>query len=280
MTADAAQFRPMARAEMDRALDWAAAEGWNPGLDDAEAFYATDPGGVFAAQVAGEMVAAITLVRHSADLAFLGLYLCAPAWRGRGIGHGLWSHALAQAGSARVGLDGVAAQEPNYRREGFARHGATHRFEGVWTAAPDPAVRPVTPRDVPHLIACDAAANGFAKPAFLAWWLLDTVTRRTLVLEEAGAVAGFTTVRRCRTGSKVGPLVAQNMGVAERLLGACAAVAEDGTLVVDVPDAWPELMAWCQAQGLTSSFATARMYRGEAPMPGDWYATPATLELG
>ena len=35
-------IRPMRRADLDIAIDWAAAEGWNPGLDDAEAFLAAD----------------------------------------------------------------------------------------------------------------------------------------------------------------------------------------------------------------------------------------------
>jgi len=30
--------RPMSEAELDLALDWAGAEGWNPGLHDARCF--------------------------------------------------------------------------------------------------------------------------------------------------------------------------------------------------------------------------------------------------
>ena len=39
-------IRRMSKSELDRALDWAAAEGWNPGLHDAESFYAVDPQGI------------------------------------------------------------------------------------------------------------------------------------------------------------------------------------------------------------------------------------------
>ena len=35
----------MTRAELDIGIGWAADEGWNPGLHDADSFYATDPGG-------------------------------------------------------------------------------------------------------------------------------------------------------------------------------------------------------------------------------------------
>ena len=39
------ELRPMTRAELDLAIEWAAGEGWNPGLADADAFYAADPNG-------------------------------------------------------------------------------------------------------------------------------------------------------------------------------------------------------------------------------------------
>ena len=36
-------IRVMARPEIDTAIEWAAREGWNPGLADADAFHAADP---------------------------------------------------------------------------------------------------------------------------------------------------------------------------------------------------------------------------------------------
>ena len=45
--------RRMAESELNLALEWAAAEGWNPGLYDAECFYAADPEGFFLGEFAG-----------------------------------------------------------------------------------------------------------------------------------------------------------------------------------------------------------------------------------
>ena len=39
--------RKMAEADLALALEWAAAGGWNPGLHDANCFYAADPEGFF-----------------------------------------------------------------------------------------------------------------------------------------------------------------------------------------------------------------------------------------
>jgi hypothetical protein len=40
MTPNGYHVRPATRAELDRMVDWAAAEGWNPGLADADPFWA------------------------------------------------------------------------------------------------------------------------------------------------------------------------------------------------------------------------------------------------
>ena len=46
-------IRNMIRAEVDRLVEWAAEEGWNPGLHDADLFWATDPDAFIAAELDG-----------------------------------------------------------------------------------------------------------------------------------------------------------------------------------------------------------------------------------
>ena len=40
-------IRRMDREDVQTAIDWAAEEGWNPGLEDADRFYHSDPQGFF-----------------------------------------------------------------------------------------------------------------------------------------------------------------------------------------------------------------------------------------
>ena len=51
--------RRMTRNELDTAIAWARAEGWNPGLYEADSFYATDSNGFFMGEVDGEPVGSI-----------------------------------------------------------------------------------------------------------------------------------------------------------------------------------------------------------------------------
>jgi predicted N-acetyltransferase YhbS len=274
------EIRTMTAAELHLILDWAAEEGWNPGLEDAPAFHAADPVGFFVAVADDAPVGAISVVNHSPDLAFLGLYLCHPHWRGRGIGLRLWRHGMAHAGDRTVGLDGVAAQQANYARSGFALTGETRRYEGLVAGQPDAAIRPARPEDIPALVALEAAAFGYAKAAFLESWLRRTDTRQTHVLDSDGRLLGFATQRVCRTGRKIGPLVATDMQAAERLLLAAAA-AGTGPVIIDVPDSQSQLVALCERLGMACSFATARMYKGPAPGATETLvASVATLELG
>lgn len=302
----APRLRQLRPAELASVLDWAAQEGWNPGLDDAPAFHAADPAGFFGAEAAGELVGAISLVNHAPEQAFLGLYICKPDWRGRGIGLALWRHALAHAGERCIGLDGVAAQEPNYRRAGFVRQGATTRYLGRLPPLPCPGLRPVRGTDLPALHARDQAAQGYARPRFLAAWLRDSAHRRSFVLESPAAadgIAGLVTLRRCRSGLKAGPLLAANADTGLALLSGALAMlaaapvpppanglpqdmAQDATpeLAIDLPEDSTALAQALRLRGFAPVFTTARMYRG--PAPGATHDTGlkslaiATMELG
>lgn len=58
-------YRNASLAEVALMLDWDAAEGWNPGLDDAAAFHAADPDGFFLALEDDVPVASISVVNHT-----------------------------------------------------------------------------------------------------------------------------------------------------------------------------------------------------------------------
>lgn len=77
MTPDDMHIRRMTRDELDTLIEWAAREGWNPGLDDAEAFWNADPDGFVAAELNGEMNRRRLDRRVRQALRFHGLFHCA-----------------------------------------------------------------------------------------------------------------------------------------------------------------------------------------------------------
>lgn len=269
-------FRNATHDDVNMILDWAASESWNPGLEDAEPFLAADPNGFFVASVAGHPVAAISVVNHDPATTFLGLYLCKPEWRARGIGFALWQHALEHAGSRSVLLDGVAAQQDNYAKSGFQRVGATLRWQGNLPANTANSARPSRDTDIARIMALDQAANGYARQAFLAAWVRPTATRRTVIASDG---SGFATARLCQSGCKIGPVVAQDARSALHLAISAAQQIGQTCAMIDIPAQNDEFTKLIKAQGFATSFSTARMVRGVSPTMSRDMQAVATLEL-
>lgn len=279
----ALQIRSMRRDELDLGIDWAVAEGWNPGLHDADSFHATDPGGFLIAHRGDEPVGMVSAVAYGAGFGFLGFYLVRPAWRGQGHGLALWQAAMARPTGRVVGLDGVVAQQANYRKSGFALAWNNVRWQGpaVDHGAPEAGIAAATPADTDALLAYDAPLFPADRRGFMRRWLAQTGSH-VRVARVDGAVAGFGVIRPCRQDWKIGPLVADALALADPLYGALVSAVPAGDAVqLDVPAPQAEAVALARRHGMQSVFETARMYAGPAPaLPMQRLFGITTLELG
>ena len=279
---NAPDIRLLSLGDVEQLLGWARTEGWNPGLDDAQAFYAADPAGFIGCFVAGELAAGISAVRYGDSSGFIGLYICHPAHRGKGLGKRVWDAGMVHLAGRTIGLDGVPAQQGNYAAMGFAPLYQTWRWSGAAGAvsiAPDAHILPVTADMLPALVAFDRRFFPAPRDAFLDAWLSSHRIAR--VLMQDGVVSGYGVARQCHDGFKIGPLFAEDAASARRLLAALSAECGAGPVHLDVPETNAEFASTLAAGGMTKSFVTARMYRGAAPqvdLSGVFAVT--TLELG
>src|SRR6266536_2904895 len=165
-------IRTMRTDEIPLVLNWAAAEGWNPGLADDICFATVDAKGFLVGELDGVPAATVSCVNYSESFAFLGFYIVRENWRGCGYGLRIWTAAIAHAASRVIGLDGVTAQQDNYRKSGFQLAYANVRYGGT-VAAPDaPRADVIALSDVPiaALEADDATVFPARRPAFLRAW--------------------------------------------------------------------------------------------------------------
>jgi GNAT superfamily N-acetyltransferase len=261
--------RPMRPDEVAFAIDLAAREGWNPGLHDAACFHAADPGGFLLAECDGAPVGCISAVSYGGRFGFIGLYIVVPERRGQRIGRRLWDAALARLEGQVIGLDGVPAQQPFYRRSGFALAWRNVRFAGVAAAssAPDaPAIVPLADVDFPALSADDRRAFPAPRDAFLHAWVAMPEASGLAWREPDGRLAGWGVIRRCREGHKIGPLLADDAGVARALFaGLCDRVPAGDAVFLDVPLPNADAVALARERGMREVFETARMYCGAVP---------------
>jgi GNAT superfamily N-acetyltransferase len=274
--------RVMGRADLDLAIEWAAGEGWNPGLKDADCFQAADPSGFLMAFLGDEPIASISVVRNSGAFGFLGLYIVRPDWRGQGFGYRLWQAGMAYLDGCTVGLDGVVAQQANYARSGFALAHRNVRFGGSPQVAHprDERLRPMSPELVDAVMAYDRPFFAGPREPFLRCWLKPD-TRTAIAFVEDGTVKGYGVMRACRTGFKIGPLFADGEREAHSLFQALAADASGAPIFLDLPEPNRAAVGLATRYGLSPAFETARMYRGSPPaLPLSRTYGISTFELG
>jgi len=270
--------RRLEMAEVEQLIDWAAAEGWNPGINDAALFRAADPEGFIGAFVDGEMVAGISAVAYGATYGFIGLYISRADMRGQGHGKAVWEAGLAHLDGRRVGLDGVDEQFENYRRKGFAPAYRTIRFGGTFAGcSSDVRLTPVKPDLWPKVAAFDRRSFPESRDRFLANWLAPP--HRAFVAVSDDIVTGYGVMRACRSGWKIGGLSAIDDRTAAALFQKLAASA-DGDVFIDVPAARQQFINVLLDAGLRPGFETTRMYFGEPiPLAPELFGV-TTLELG
>lgn len=276
------QIRNLRPEEISIAIDWAAAEGWNPGLRDAACFAIPDANGFFVGEIDGEPVAAVSCVNYDDRFAFLGFYIVRASFRGRGHGLRIWNAAIAHAGSRVIGLDGVVAQQDNYRKSGFQLAYTNIRYGGTVVAPPKPPADVVALDTIPFadIEADDATVFPAPRAAFLRAWI-NTPGHVGRALLRDGKLAAWGVIRPCRTGHKIGPLIADDRTAAEAIVQALLASAGGGEIFLDVPATNREAMALAESLGLKQVFETARMYTGAiTPLRLDRVFGVTSFELG
>lgn len=273
-------IRTLTASEVETLVDWAAGEGWNPGIGDAVALRAADPEGFIGAFVGGEMVAGISAVAYGSGFGFIGLYICRSDRRGEGHGKAVWDAGMARLGNRIVGLDGVAEQRANYQRMGFVPAYETVRYSGRPAGLPKGGdMRPVTAGDMAGILAYDRRCFPAPRETFLGEWLRPPRIAR--LSAGSDGIAGYGVARRCREGFKVGPLFADAAELALAMLADLSDATAGEELHIDVPAGQVQFTAMLQAAGMVPGFTTTRMYKGGKP--GNAHSTVfgvTTLELG
>lgn len=260
-------IRAMRPDEISIAIEWAAAEGWNPGLSDAACFATVDPDGFLVGEIDGAPAATVSCVNYGASFAFLGFYIVREDVRGRGYGLRIWNAAIAHAGRRVIGLDGVVAQQQNYRKSGFELAYANVRYGGTLTAPNLPPTNVVVPLSQVPLAAVEAYDTTVfptRRTAFLRAWI-GAPGHIGRALMRDGRLAAWGVIRPCRQGHKIGPLFADDRAAADAALAALLESAGGGEIFLDVPSVNPDAIALAQDLGLAPVFETARMYTGAIP---------------
>jgi len=257
----------MSSSEVEIAVEWAAQEGWNPGLHDAQSFFAADPNGFLIGKMRGEPIATISVVKYSESFGFLGLYIVKPQYRGKGYGIQIWNAGLEYLAGCNVGLDGVIEQQGNYKKSGFQLAYRNIRYEGVSEGLSSNVEKVVNLSSLPLEVIASYDRDFFpaSRLEFLQSWINQPKCVPLGFLQD-GKLAGYGVSRACLKGYKIGPLFADSPQIAEALFVALKASLPPGQpIYLDIPEVNKEALDLVKRHAMQPVFETARMYTKEAP---------------
>lgn len=249
---------------MDFLISQAKAEGWNPGLSDASAFYKADPHGFFIGKLDGKNIGCISSVAYDANYGFLGLYIVVPEYRGRGYGLKLWNQAISYQGKRSIGLDGVVAQQDNYKKSGFQFFYNNIRYGGKVKGIESRELVPINETSFQAIIGFDESIFGANRSPFLKAWF-QMPNSWGYAKKVSNKLTGYGWIRKCYKGYKIGPLYANDQETAREIFLSLAARSNNSEVFLDVPEPNNDAVNLAEEYAMKAIFETARMYKGIPP---------------
>ena len=285
--------------ELSYALQLAAAEGWRPGVGDAESFYAADSTGFFIGELNGRKIGTVSAVKYDSRLSFGGFLIVENAYRGQGYGLALLNAGIASCGQRNIALDSVAEYSDLYNRHGFKKVWTNRRFEldplvalpimELEPSPPNVTVKSTAEIDFSQLAEYDAVMFGVSRHSFLTKWIAGSQSKGFAAVSSAGELLGYIVIRKTMVdgeGYKIGPLFADTLDTARMLLMNALKVAssttDDRLVYIDVPiDLNPNAVKLVEELKGSAGFTTHRMYsKGMPDIPGTKIYGVTSLELG
>lgn len=247
---------------------WAQQEGWNPGLNDALAYALIDANGFFIGYLDGKPIACISTLKYDGNFAFLGFYIVDPAYRGQGYGYRIWQHAVNYAGKMNTALDGVVAQQENYKKSGFKLAYRNIRYvlkNHQFNPPSEISLQPIDKINLSEILNYDQQFFPANRAAFITYWLMMP-NAKAWVYYEGEKIKGYGVIRQCHNGYKIAPLFADNFAIADILLQKlCTSVPPHTEIFIDIPEVNPAAKQLVEKYQMQAVFETARMYIGKEP---------------
>lgn len=283
MSSHSFHVRQMSRVELETAIEWANTEGWNPGIHDADCFYAADNHGFFAGLESGRIVGTVSAVKYDDDFGFMGFYLVNPEVRNKGYGLELWNAGLQYLQGRCIGLDSVRPDLVSCKKPEFKSAYVNYRFQWIRDSETRSVAELINLADIPfsELSRYDRKLFGFSRENFLKLWI-SRPGSIALGITENNLISGYGVIRQCRNGYKIGPLFADSEISAEKIfLGLTYSLGSGIPVFLDVPAHNQRALGLAANYNMKEVFRTTRMYNGPPPdLPLDkWYGV-TTFELG
>jgi GNAT superfamily N-acetyltransferase len=253
--------------------------GWNQTQKDWHRFLEANSDGCFVAEWYGQVAGTVATIIYSNVLAWIGMVLVDPQFRGKGIGTALLAKAL-DALSARqipcVKLDATPEGRLIYERQGFQAEYAIERCVLKRQGAINTVVaansrtetaEPCGTNDIESILTMDREIFGADRGALLKS-VASAAPEFVIAAQQSSSLEGYALGRKGSRADHLGPWVASSALAAREILERFLARSQRDVLFVDAVKENPWAQELLVERGFQTSRSLTRMYRGQNRYPG------------
>ena len=262
----------MTRGDIPFGMSLKAIAGWNQLPVDWERFQEFEPRGCFLAQCGSKPAGTATTIAYEKLFGWVGMVLVHPDMRRHGLGTALLMAGidyLEGLGVAAVKLDATPMGKQLYDTIGFVDEYQLERWQGRGRSATlPPGLMELTPAHLDVVCAFDRPIFGAERRRVLARMLEESTVRAVGSFDAAGRLQGYAALRPGQKAMYLGPWIATQGEVGERLWHWALSTARDAPLFVDVLLPNPQVLPLVKEAGFAKQRELIRMYRGKNISPG------------
>ena len=195
------------------------AAGWNQTEADWRRLLSLEPNGCFGAVRDGRLVGTTTTTIYG-ELAWIGMVLVDPQHRREGIATKLMSVALKYLNNKveTIKLDATALGQPVYETFGFTVESQVERWAGTANSMRHKTPAVMNDETVRELLNLDRLAFNADRSELIETLIDDACVAPVLIRAEDGALSGYALARSGTNKTYVGPVVAKDQDMTEKLL--------------------------------------------------------------
>jgi len=256
------KLRAMTFEDIPEAMRLKDAAGWNQTAADWARFLSASPEGCFAAEYRGDVIGTSATIVYEGRFAWIGMVIVDKQYRGQGIGTALLECATRFLDSQRVPtmkLDATPLGKPLYEKFGFVSEYDIERWMLNRTLEENAVKnRPISIEDILRI---DREIFGASRSTLLRS-LAQEASHLALVDQQKGKITGYSFGRLGSRADHMGPWVARDKDVAERLLNSFLLRSSRELIFVDCLRMNPCAVQLVKARGFEFSRPLTRMFRG------------------
>jgi ribosomal protein S18 acetylase RimI-like enzyme len=273
------RIRIMTPADTSGGMRLTEIAGWNQTEEDWQRFLAANPDGCFVAEWDGHFAGTVTTIIYGKALAWIGMVLVDPEFRGRGIGTALLTKAVDHLGARQipcVKLDATEEGRPIYERQGFQAEYAIERHAlqkpnsastRVAESKRTEAMNSQSAAVLENILTMDREVFGADRSG-----LLRSVARASpefvIASQQDSSLGGYALGRKGSRADHLGPWVARSECAARQILEDFLARSKREVVFVDALQQHSWVLALLAEHGFRHSRSLTRMYRGRNNYPG------------